>query len=444
VRAALLLLAGCYHGASELSCKIRCPDNSCPSGLTCVAGYCTSGEDCAPDGGMACGGVGQACCATPPACVDNGYCVAGQCQPGCVIDVALGRWHSCVVEHDGTVWCAGDNTGQQIGSGSASSTYVQISDSTGLITDATAAVAADVHSCAIRAGGTVWCWGTGGDGQLGNNSFNSSATAVQVVKAGLGALDGVVELAAANRFVCARDSAGAVWCWGNNGYGQLGDGSFTGRGFAAMAGVSNATSIGAGDSHACALDSSSNVWCWGRNGNGQVGNNTTVDQTTPQQVATATTLAVGAFHTCAVLADSSMQCWGANTRRWLGTGGNRTTSVPVPEPVVVAAAGASYKGAIAATAGAVTCAITSSNHVDCWADDVHGQAGNGGAAYPEPVLAGKTALSSIDKLSAHYAHVCAHHTDGRIVCWGRNAEGEFGTGETENHGEPVPLGATCQ
>ncbi len=444
MRAALLLLAGCYHGASELSCKIRCPDNGCPSGLSCVAGYCTDGEACTPDGTNSCGGVGQACCAAAPACSDNGYCVAGECQPGCVTDVGLGRWHACVVEHDGTVWCAGDNGGQQIGSGSSSSAFVQISDATGPIGDAVAVAAGDAHSCAIRAGGTVWCWGTGGDGQLGNNSNNSSATAVQVVTSGGQPLANVVEIAAADRFVCARDMAGAVWCWGKNSDGQLGDGTLNGRSTAATAQVANATSIGAGHSHACALDSASHVWCWGRNSYGEVGNNSNSDQATPQQVATAAALAVGGFHTCALLADSSIECWGANFRRWLGTSTTRNNGSLTPTPVLAADKGSAYTGAIAAAAGAVSCAITSTNHVDCWGDDVHGQTGNGGAAFPSPVLTGKSELSTIDTLVAHYAHVCAHHTDGRIVCWGMNSHGELGTGETTNHGQPVALGATCQ
>jgi serine/threonine-protein kinase len=101
-----------------------------------------------------------------------------------------------------------------------------------------------------------------------------------------------------------------------------------------------------------------------------------------------------------------------------------------------------YKGATAIALGSVSCALHGAN-VDCWGDDVHGQTGNGGAFYPRQVQTGGHTLGGVDRITAHYAHVCAHQTDGDILCWGRNEAGEFGDGTYRNHGTAAPLGATC-
>src|SRR5690242_146719 len=208
------MLVGCYRVPSDLSCKIAC-DQGCPSGMSCIDGYCTSGDACD------CGELGRACCSATAACATGGYCSAGTCS-SCVAEVALGRWHSCIVEHDGTVWCAGNNSNQQLGKdGSASDTFVQVSDAAGPITDAIAIAAGRWHSCALRGGGHVWCWGGNGNGELGDGTGNNSSHAVEVITDTGAPLGGIVEIGIDYQFSCGRSSDGAVWCWGRNDHGQL-------------------------------------------------------------------------------------------------------------------------------------------------------------------------------------------------------------------------------
>src|SRR5207237_6279599 len=123
----LVMVASCYRGAADLSCKIRCAEG-CPSGTSCVAGFCTSGAACAApeDAAGPCGALGEACCATDPACGANASCVNGTCTE-CVTSVVFGAYHSCALEHDHTVWCAGRDAEGQLGDGgaTASTAFVQ-------------------------------------------------------------------------------------------------------------------------------------------------------------------------------------------------------------------------------------------------------------------------------------------------------------------------------
>jgi alpha-tubulin suppressor-like RCC1 family protein len=355
----------------------------------------------------------------------------------------------CVLGHDGSVSCSGANDIAQLGGGSfggPASTFARATDANGPIADATAVCSGRDHSCAVRAGGTVWCWGAGGSGQLGNTQYSDSAVAVQVVLDSGEPLAGISELACGHSHSCALASDQTVWCWGDNNNGQIGDNTGVGRATALQVpGLSGVAALASGARFVCTLDTSSQVRCWGDNGAGEIGDGTsnTAYQPSALALANVTAIATGPFHTCALLADSTMQCWGANTRRWLGTGTSRNVSQLSPLPVLETDGVTPYSGAIAIAAGAVTCALRANGHVDCWSDDVHGQSGNGGTALPRPVLDGNHDLTGVDKLTAHYAHVCAHRTDGSIMCWGRNTEGEYGDGTTRNHGSPSPLGASC-
>jgi peptidoglycan hydrolase-like protein with peptidoglycan-binding domain len=139
-----------------------------------------------------------------------------------------------------------------------------------------------------------------------------------------------VPLAAGERHSCVVLVDGGVRCWGNNGNGQLGNGTLaTLPAPVAVSGVSTATGVAAGVYHTCARLSEGAVRCWGYNGTGQLGNGTLANSTTPVPVSglsTATVVATGAFHSCAVLADGSVRCWGQNVTGQLGNGAHRHLS----------------------------------------------------------------------------------------------------------------------
>ena len=441
-------LAGCYHGTDALSCKIRC-DDGCPDGMTCVGGLCTTGASC---GGTTdtCGAVGQACCASDPACGANGTCLAGTCQT-CVTDVALGRRHTCVLEHDGTVWCVGDDDRGQLGNGTFNvhaASPVQVQDDTGPIADAVAIGAGRLHTCAVRAGGSLWCWGADGHGQLGNNAYNDSDKAVQVQTTAGTPLTGVVQVTAGYDFTCARDASDALWCWGDDANGSLGDNGVTTRAQAAAVTVNGApfttaTSLVTGHYHSCAIDTTNHAWCWGWNSNGEIGDGTTNTAYQPEMITEATAIAAGAFHTCAIRPDTSVACWGWGQHDWLGTGSHSSASTP--QAVTIEVGGAPLVGATALAAAGVSCALMVDHRVLCWGINAHGQVGNGaGAPVPAPVTIGDGELGDVDRIYAGYADACAHRNDGSLVCWGRNSESELADGTNVNHGTPSPLAISCQ
>ena len=133
---------------------------------------------------------------------------------------------------------------------------------------------ADFYSCALR-NGQAYCWGTGAYGQLGNGSSGSSELPVAVDTSGALAEKTLAQVSPGGSSSCALDSSGAAYCWGDNGSGELGDGNLTSSATpVAVGGVlagRTLTQIGVGEEYACALDSSGAVYCWGDNSDGELG-----------------------------------------------------------------------------------------------------------------------------------------------------------------------------
>lgn len=122
------------------------------------------------------------------------------------------------------------------------------------------------HACALRADGSVHCWGDNSSGQLGNNSLTRRTSPVAAI--GIAGDIGARSIATHSGYACALRGNGTVSCWGSNGTGQLGDGTTIARGApVAVAGLPNATQIAVGNGHACARIADGSVRCWGRNDN---------------------------------------------------------------------------------------------------------------------------------------------------------------------------------
>ena len=180
------------------------------------------------------------------------------------------------------------------------------------------------HVCALTTAGDVYCWGDDSAGQIGDG--NTTTTGV-LTPFHVPLSEAASEIGVGESHSCAiigDDPNDAVWCWGDNSYGQLGNG---GGGPSStpvhVQGLHSLRNLAVGGEHACVvLASAGGVACWGKNGSGELGNDDTHDSPTPVNVSTIggapVSLAAGGFHTCALVSSPNVLCWGANDFGQLG------------------------------------------------------------------------------------------------------------------------------
>ncbi len=255
--------------------------------------------------------------------------------------VAAGGYHSLALTSGGAVKAWGHNNYGQLGNGvtlpgSDSSSPVTVSS----LTNVKAIAAGGYHSLALKNDGTVWAWGFGLDGELGDGLHTTSSTRVQVSFPN--GTPPIKAIAAGLYHSLAIDNNGTVWAWGRNVNGQLGDGSTTQRnspvqvhvitGIVAIAGGgSDDTQTYVGGSHSLALKNDGSVWAWGYNANGQLGNGTYADSDVPVEVLTgAKGIAAGGWHSMAISSSNgTVAAWGLNNQGQIGNGTLSTSGVPV-------------------------------------------------------------------------------------------------------------------
>jgi alpha-tubulin suppressor-like RCC1 family protein len=183
------------------------------------------------------------------------------------------------------------------------------------------------------------------------------------------------------------------------------------------------TTVAAGGNHSCAITTDSLAYCWGANESGQLGTGSVTSHHTPHPVAGAVrfaALSAGNDFTCGVTAEAAVYCWGRNDRGQLGGHVGRRSL----EPVLVGGGVAAQ----ALSAGTEHVCVVSGGRVRCWGANAWGQLGMGdtsAAAGPRPAVAGIT--TAVD-VSAGSRHSCALMADGEIYCWGRNRDGQLGDG----------------
>ncbi|MBI5515756.1 MAG: protein kinase [Deltaproteobacteria bacterium] len=260
------------------------------------------------DGSLWCWGATGTGMHTSPRLVDGAVAMTHASQ---------GSQHGCGRRNDGTVWCWGDGGSGQTGGSSARGSARMVYGLNNVIDVGVGGQ----HSCAVRADGTVWCWGSNEKGELGNGQRTRTAQPVPVQAAGL---TNAVQVSAGDAFTCARDRAGAVWCWGDNQMGQLGLGSnLASPTPARVVGLTGASFLSAGYMHACAVRGDGTLWCWGANYGCQLGPRGMLNTHTAERVGEldrVVGVAVGSMHTCAWRADGGARCWGTSNFGQLGYG----------------------------------------------------------------------------------------------------------------------------
>jgi alpha-tubulin suppressor-like RCC1 family protein len=303
-----------------------------------------------------------------------------------------------------------------------------------------------LHSCAVDQSGGLWCWGRGSSGQLGPGHLVDTPFPVEVALPS--GADQAVAVASGDAHSCvlvnpADGLGGEIFCFGDNSYGQLGDGTLTSRPTPALvplgpSGV-RAREVTAGGGHTCAIDVTGQPWCWGRNDSGQLGVGPGADQPTPTAVplpggATARSLSAGGAHTCAVDQGGGLWCWGADDRGQLGLGA-AGANVDAPAAVALPAAASAVSAG-----GAHSCASLGDASVWCWGANDSGQLGDG-TTVDRPTPARVVGVDGA--VSAGALHSCASSAGHVVSCWGADTSGQLGDGVTLTISAPELARVAC-
>lgn len=297
--------------------------------------------------------------------------------------------------------------------------------------------AGDFNTCALLANGAVACWGDNTYGQLGNTSVASPSKPVLVP----GVSNAVSIVAGAT--TCAILSTGALVCWGYNGDGELANGKTSNSSAPVTIGSLKVASVAVGGDFICAALKDGTVDCWGGNDTGELGNNSTTSSSTPVKVSgitSAVAVTAGGGHACALLSGGGISCWGFNSAGQLGNGSTSDSLVPVAVNGLLAAATIVQAG----NDGDHTCALEPTVEpegfepfpaVECWGTDFLGELGDGttndsaSPVFTHPVIYDISGQTSGIGLALGFFHSCAM-LPAEVECWGDNAYGQLGNGTT--------------
>jgi alpha-tubulin suppressor-like RCC1 family protein len=216
-------------------------------------------------------------------------------------DIAAGRAHACGITGDG-LYCWGTNEHHRVGAEGAERHPVRIMAGAWL-----SVAAGENHSCAVRADGTLWCWGAA---EQAGAAGRTPAVPTQISSA-----TSWIEVAAGAGHTCAVRTNGTLWCWGNAESGQLGVGVSNRPSTTPLQVGSGAewVTVTAGANHSCAMKQSGKLYCWGDNGAGQLGAGSDGIRDVPTPVADTydwNSVKAHGNTTCAVRVDGTLWCWG--------------------------------------------------------------------------------------------------------------------------------------
>ena len=382
----------------------------------------------------------------------NGYITGPATWNAQVSKIESGDDSACVLI-TGTAYCWGSNHANKLGDGlTAAATRAAFDPSlpvAGLlagktITDITVG---DDHACAI-ANARAYCWGGGWSGKLGNGQGADQALPVLVSG---GDMDGknVTAISAGYNTTCAV-ADGEAYCWGYGGQGNVGDGRAVSQNPLSVAvdktafGGRTVTQISMGSRESVCAIADGLPFCWGNNTWGQLGNGTTTTATSPVAVTPdafggkpATDISLGQGHACTI-AGGSVFCWGSYANGRLGIGAVATLQL-TPQPVVTNLAG------VAATQISLgyyhSCILASTGDTYCWGNGASGRLGtgaSGGVTVPTKSTAVNAAVGTkVQSIMAAESHTCIISSGGPY-CYGDGVDFRLGTGTDTDAVTPAP------
>jgi alpha-tubulin suppressor-like RCC1 family protein len=340
--------------------------------------------------------------------------------------VSVGQVAACGIQADGSLLCWGSNTNGQLGN--AMVVQTDTPRQVGVATDWTAVSVGANAVCALESGGTLSCWGGNAYGETGLSASSMPVMTPTLFEPGTT----WSAVAVGWTHACAVASNGSLWCWGSDLEGELGVGTTAGipNGPVQVGSAMNWTSVSAGGSHTCGTQrnpgnagggggSAVSLSCWGDNGEGQIGLGTdgAVVPASPVQAGTGVQWksVVQTGGQCALQTNGSAFCWGTASSGELGIGGDLTqqaAAAPVPLPFSGTWLGLS-------NGPGESCGVDMVNSMWCWGLNISGSLGTdpsvGNEASPLPVWATVMDWASV---SAGNKFACGVQQNGSLWCWG--------------------------
>jgi len=286
------------------------------------------------------------------------------------------------------------------------------------------------HNLAIKAVGSLWGWGNNSYGQLGDGT-----TTNKLVPQRIGFDLDWKTVVAGESHNLALKTDGSLWVWGNNSYGQLGDGTTTNQSVPVRIGNDfNWAKIAVGKNHSLAIKADGSLWAWGRNNKGQLGNGTIINNLTPSQVGTDTNwemISSGSDYNLAIKTDGRILSWGSNEVGQLGDG----TTVDRHEPAQIS----NYFDWVRVSAG-VSHSLALRKDGTLWAcgNNDYGQLGDGSINERHTLVQIGIETTWGNVTSGHY-HSLAIKTDGSLWTWGQNDWGQLGDGTWTSQLVPMKI-----
>lgn len=292
------------------------------------------------------------------------------------------------------------------------------------------------HMCGLDADGTAWCWGRSGPWLGTGVQLSGTRTRAGRTRRVVGGLH-FRSLTMARSATCGIAESGTALCWGMSPSVPA---TLAAQSIAyaprAVDGELRFRALSAGERHVCGVTLQSEAYCWGANDLGQLGDGTGDNSLTPVRVANDlefTMISAGDAHTCALTADGVAYCWGHNLDGEVGVGGHDV--VPLPARV----AGDLRFRSLRASPGGHVCGVTLEGDAFCWGDNANGELGNGetGENGDTPTaVAGGLEFAAV---TVGNSHSCGLTPTGEAYCWGRNENGELGSDTGAGSAVPVPV-----
>nr|MBP9742975.1 hypothetical protein [Burkholderiales bacterium] len=372
--------------------------------------------------------------------------------------IAAGVNSFCALDTNGGILCWGYNSAGQLGNGTTQDAYfaTKVSNPNNIVFNSL--VGFNSNYCATDISNTLYCWGSGGSGQIGDGLSKNALVPTKVQLP----TDSVTHtpvtfssISVGPSNMCGVGTNGHVYCWGSNQYGQIGDGTNNNAGVPTkiVMADNNAESETFvevninyyGSGAVCALASSGNIYCWGGGSSYALGNGTTANSNKAVRVTMPANgdkfkhLVQGMGNgSCALTTLGTAYCWGYNNSGEGGNGISYSAAVQVPTAVVMPG-GETFT--TMTTSVNTACAITNLGNSYCWGYGSTGQRGDGLNSNLNIPAKVQLLNQTLSISSSYYqnATLCAIDINHKISCWGFGNYGSIGNGESSSMNIPTPI-----